>query len=387
MPRFEVLPRPRHVKIAPRLAFILVAMTLCTSLGFASEKQDSVTLLIHSNGMVTQYRAYPEAAIKLLFLSGDAILEPDSSPENWKTLASPILNKIQTGRVYDTQRRFNVMAVTFGKQLFVFDALFGSDNAVTMSQLIRATGAGPRDRAEALDLAKLYLALSYYRRADPDRIVACPESNSTEQNGIGFSGRIGVPDSPQVVQDGATYTVNFYAVDPSGMSSIKVCHWQLDIGPENLDARLSAHHEEFRQSYSEAPSQTTQTTKKPQFSRSIMANGFTDDGATTDIQTWASSDGPGVARIHFYYKSHEKAEKRMQNYLLNAVAVIEVRPWLDSQGKSVGTQALVIRINDSDPGLIASEISEDAGSVLEISCSSLGNLLAALNRDLPDWKH
>lgn len=185
--------------------------------------------------------------------------------------------------MYDAQRRFNVTAVSFRDQLFIFDELFGGHNAVTMSQLIRATGSGPRDSAEAFDLAKLYLTLSYYRLSDPDRIIASKGSNSTEQNGRSFSEMIGVPHSPQVVQDGATYTVDLYSIDPPGMSSTKTSHWQFNIGPENLDARLSAHHEEFRESYSKAPSETTQTTRKIQFSRSMMANGFTDDGATTDI--------------------------------------------------------------------------------------------------------
>jgi hypothetical protein len=41
----------------------------------------------------------------------------------------------------------------------------------------------------------------------------------------------------------------------------------------------------------------------------------------------------------------------------------------------------MIRINDSGNVLIASQISEDESSVLEISCASLSNLLAAVAPD------
>lgn len=118
----------------------------------------------------------------------------------------------------------------------------------------------------------------------------------------------------------------------------------------------------------------------------MMANGFTDDGATTDLQLWDSSDGPGLQRTYYYYKSGEQAEKRMQDFMQNAIAIIETRPWLDSQGKSVGTQALMIRVNDSEKTLMASEISKDESSILEISCESLTNLIAALSHEIPGWK-
>ena len=85
---------------------------------------------------------------------------------------------------------------------------------------------------------------------------------------------------------------------------------------------------------------------KISFSPKIMANGSGDDGATLDIQSWESSDGPDVGRTHYYYKSHEGAEKRMQDFLQKAVAIIEKRPWLDSDGKTVGTQALVIMVDE-----------------------------------------
>lgn len=387
-----MLSHPNNLSVALRLAVVLFALTFCSSWVCASKEQGSVTIKIYrENGTVAHYRAYPENAVKLLFPKSEAVIEPEESPKKWQPSSVTILKKIQTVRVSDTERRFNVMGATFGDQLFIFDGIFSDNNSVTMSLLIRATASGPRNKAEALDLAKLYLTLSYYRFADPDRFVAYKASDSTKKNNLGnsrsVSDIIGISHSPQVVQKGATYALDFYSYDDSGVIPTKVSHWQINVSPDTLEERLSAHHEGFHQQYSKATSETTQTTGKIKFSPSIMADGFTDDGAITDIQSWASSDGPGVQRTHFYYKSHEKADKRMQDYLHNAVAIIETRPWLDSQGKSVGTQALVIRITDSEKALIASEIFEDESSVLEISCFSLGNLLAVLHRELPDWKH
>jgi len=374
-------PRPHNLSVAPRLAIVVFAVTFCSSGVFASAELGSVTLKIHrDDGTFTQYRAYSERAVKLLFPAGEATFEPVVSPEKWKISSATILKKIQTVRVSDRNRGFNVMGVTFGDQLFIFDGILSGSNSVTMSQLMHATASSPRDEAEALEFAKLYLALSYYRLADPDQFVAYKGSDSTKQNGRSFSDMIGVSHSPQIVQDGATYSVDFYSYDPPGVST-RVSHWQIDVGPENLEERLSAHHEEFRQLHSNVASEATNNVGEIKFSLSSMADGFTDDGARTDIQSWASSDGPGVVRIHFYYKSHEKAEKRMHDYVLNAVAIIETRPWLDSHGRSVGTQALMIRINDSGNVLIASQISEDESSVLEISCASLSNLLAAVAPD------
>jgi hypothetical protein len=113
-----------------------------------------------------------------------------------------------------------------------------------------------------------------------------------------------------------------------------------------------------------------------------MGNGFTSDGAETDIQNWDSSDGPGVQRIHYYYESHEKAERRMQDFLQNAVAIVDNRPWRSSGGSIVGTQARVITMSYGK--LVASQLYEDETSVLEFSCATLDNLAAALDLEPPN---
>ncbi len=377
-----------NLNTTEKLPLALLVLAFCSLQITASEASGSVTMKIRlGDGTVAQYHAFPESAIKLLFPTGEAALEPNVSVENWKPASSPILKKIQAVSVRDATGRFSVVGVTFGDQLFVFDGVFSSENSVAMSALIRATNSSPRDEGQALGLAKLYLALAYYRLEDPDRFVAQRTTDSAtkdaSESAKTYSDMIGVSHSPQAIQQGHGFKVDFYAFDPREVVPRRVNHWQIIIGGGNLEERLSAHNEGFHEPYLKEEADSANTAKKPRFTAKMMANGATDDGATTDLQYWTSSDGPGIQRTHYYYNSHELAEKRMQNILQNSVAIMETRPWLDTDGRSVGTQALVIRIAYGEQTLMASQVAKDETSVLEISCSSLSNLLAAVGRELP----
>jgi hypothetical protein len=383
-----MLPHRHNLTIVARLVIGLCFVTLCDSQVFASEKPRFVMLKIHGDdGAVAQYRAYPESEVKLLFPTGEAVLEPDASSEKWRAPSADILKKIHTAKVFDLKRRFNVVGVAFGDELFIFDEVFAGENSVAMSQLMRVTGAAPQNGAAALDLVKFYLALAHYRLEDPARFMAHKNSESEKkhaaENTRSFADMIGLSHSPEAVRVGATYRVDFFTYDAPGVSE-KISHWKIDVGAESLKERLSEHHVGFHERYSKGSSETTRSKGQIHFSVAMMGDGFTEDGAKTDIQFWEASDGPGVGRTHYYYKSHEAAEKRMQEVLEKAIATIETRPWLDSDGKTVGTEALVIRINDDKKMLYASQLFEDETSVLELSCVSLGNLMAVQGRDLQD---
>jgi len=370
-----------------KLAFVVCLTLLCVLQAFPSNEPSSVTLKIRGNdGEVKLYRGYPETVVKLLFPAGEAIFVPDSKPQNWRLSHAPILKKVVFGRVYDTKRRFNVFGASFGERLFIFDKVFGSENSVTMSQFIRATGSDPSDEAEALVLAKLYLALSYYRLENPSGFIAHKSSYSANTNGSeNQSSNSEVNDIlqlPKVVRQGGTFSVEFYAYDSPGFPQSGASHWQISIGPGNLEERLSAHHDDFYGRFPKAASDKARAQRRINFAVTTMGNGFTSDGAETDIQNWDSSDGPGVQRIHYYYKSHEKAERRMQDFLQNAVATVDNRPWRSSGGSIVGTQARVITMSYGK--LVASQLYEDETSVLEFSCATLDNLAAALDLEPPN---
>ena len=185
----QLLSRRQNANLACKLAFVALVVTLYCPTVFACQESSSATLEIRrDDGTVVRYRAFPESAVKMLFPTGKALFEPDSSPREWKNSPSPILKKIQTGKLYDRARRFNVVGVTFGGQLFIFDELFGSANSVVMSRLLRATGAGPSDPAGALALAKLYLSLSYYRLEDPARFIVSKSNDALAKNATENSG-------------------------------------------------------------------------------------------------------------------------------------------------------------------------------------------------------
>ncbi len=380
----QMLWSPRNASVAFKLTFAVMVLALCSPLVFASQQPSSSTLEIcQDDGTVLRYQAFPESAAKMLFPTGKALFERDSSPGGWKNSPSVILKKIKTGKLYDTGRRFSVVGVTFGEQLFIFDELFGSANSVVMSQLLRATSAAPSDNAAAVALVGFYLSLSYYRLEDPTRFVVYKLSDALKKNateGARLSNPIPLPHPPLVVQVGANYKVEMYTYDTPELAPERISKWQFRIGPTNLVERLSAHHEEFVEYYSKVPRARAYRQGDVRFSPDMMADGITDDGAITDIQSWAASDGPGVDREHFYYPSHELAERRMQGYLRNAVAIIKTQPWLDSAGKVVGTEALVIETNDNNKTLLASDLFKDEKSVLKLTCRGLSNLIVAQDR-------
>ena len=134
---------------------------------------------------------------------------------------------------------------------------------------------------------------------------------------------------------------------------------------------------------SEGDIEKTAGNKRVTFHVDLMANGHTDDGAVTDIQVWSASDGPGISRIHYYYPSREKAEKRVEDFLQNALGVLQNTPWKNGEARTSGAEAIVIRVNEDKRSLYASHLYLNEASVLELSCPCLRNVLAGRSIDDP----
>jgi hypothetical protein len=327
----------------------------------------------------------------MLFPSAEAWLEREVSPDKWGLSASPILNKIRLLRVSDMQRRFTVTGVSVGEQLFIFDELFCSDNSEVMGELIRAARSAPHDDAEALDLAKLYLTLSYYQLDDPARFVAIrgskPRQKDDSESPRTFSDGIGVSHSPQVSHGEGAYSVDLYTFSKLGVTGGPVTHWKMDLASSRFDEQMAAQH---RGPQKLPPKDTTQKNdgeKGIKFMVDIMANGFTNDGAETDIQSWSASDGPGLSRVHYYYHAHQNAEKLFQDFLQNAVAVLDTGPWKFEDGRVAGNQALVVSPDKDKNSLSATQLYEDDTSVIAITCSCLSNLLASQRKNHTSNQH
>ena len=292
----EMLTHSSSLKIIAMLALMLSGLS--TSPVVATDEAGFSTLIIHlEDGTVASYSAYPGSTAKLLFPSGEATLEQDSIEGKWSSPRTGILKTIQTFRVSDRNRRFNAFGVTWGERLFIFDGVFAAHNAVTMSQLIRATDSAPRDETQALSLVEFYVALSYYRLEDPSRFVAVG-SDGSPKNGVfgdgkNISAMMGISHSPQVTRDGANYTVDFYAFEPREVTPTRVNRWRITVGPEGLEEHLCAHNESFGDKENSATGAKGKPNGKVRFKLMSMGNGSTKDGATTDIQIWAASDGSG----------------------------------------------------------------------------------------------
>jgi hypothetical protein len=372
------------MKMLSKVAFfscIVVAWAFPT---VAIQVPDSGVLNVRrDDGTIQQYETYPKTAVTLLFPGDEAILDRDAAPESWPNLPASLLRKVQFVRVGDAPRRFALAGIVYGDRLFIFSELFCGENPSVMSQLIHLTATTPQSPEEALGLSKLYVSLSYYILEDPARFVVSRIGDIPDQSWH-------MPDEsvddvrdvlhpPRATSDGSGYRVELFATDV-GMA--RVHRWQMYIGVAGFRSvtdqviypnykptvGLFSHHQSDPE---------TGEDKKVEFEVVIMANGSTADGATTDIQHWVASNGPGVKRTHYYYKSPANAEALMQKLLQEAVAVFETGPWLDSEGKVAGKRAVVILANTDAKALYAARLFENDASVLKLACSCLRNLSAA----------
>lgn len=373
----------RSLRSVPRAAFLSCIVAAWTLPTIAFQESDSSLLRVHpDNGSVQQYDTSPKVAVSLLFPSGDAIIDRDTAHESLPILPAS-LKTIQLVRVRDALRRFTIAGVIYGSHLFVFDKLFCGENAMVMSQLVRVTAAAPRNPEEAIGLAKLFLSLSYYTLEDPARFVVSKIGDIPNQDSH-------LPDetvddirdvlfAPRATIDGSGYKVELFSAD---IALPRVHRWQMNIGAAGLqavsDQVIYPDHQSMADLFSHEKSDVAKANgDKVKFKLTIMADGRTADGARTDIQTWAASNGPGIRRIHYYYESSAKAEALMQEFLHDAIAVIETGSWLDSQGKIGGKRAVVILADTDTKALSAARLFESDPSVLEVSSACLYNLSAS----------
>jgi hypothetical protein len=350
----------------------------------ASADVPFVSLRLHKNeSEVSLYRAYPEARVNMLFPSSEAWLEAEDDPRNLGLSASPIIERFRIFRLGDARHRFAVVAASVDGQLFVFDELYCRDNSPVMRQLIRVTHSAPHTKGEALDLVKLYLTLSYYRLDAPVKFVASRGSTlqheGSSEDVAPFSDSIGVSHSPKIVLVRGVYTVDLFTFSKLGPAVGPVTHWRFRLSDSGFDEQMAAQHKGPEKPSTDETALPNKDEKDIKFKVDLMANGSTNDGATTDLQLWSASDGPTVSRTHYYYNSHEGAEKLMQDRLRNALAVLENSPSKNGDGENSGKQALIVWIDKDKKSLFASQLYEDERSVLEYSCSCLRSLL--LSRD------
>jgi hypothetical protein len=254
-----------------------------------------------------------------------------------------------------------------------------------MNSYLHATGSYPKTPDQALLVTQLYLSLVNYDLADPthfviSRIEDVPKDPIPYPND-NLDDIRDIVHPPQVSGTGPEFGVRIFTRE---LGRTRVHQWELKFGEAGIhnvsDGIEYPNGKWLRERFAQIRTADGNASGEAvHFVNTIMANGFTDDGAETDIQNFAASDGPDVQRIHFYYKSHEKAEHRMEEFMKDFVAVIDEGPWVNSSGASVGKRTTVILIDWDKKHLVAAKLFEDEKTVLELESSCLRNLLATGN--------
>lgn len=362
----------------------LLCLTLALALpGFALDEPASQGLDLRlPDGSVRRYTAFPASTVKLLFPEGVALLDREESQSDWGPSLAPWLKRVKLVKVSDTQRRFTIAGVIYAQQLFTFDELFCGDNLGVMSKLMQATQLFPRTADEALDVAKLYLSLTYYGFQHPARFVVSSADDIPPPK-VTFPGESRdilnrILHSPLVTSAGPEYNTELFAAD---LDMRWIHRWRITFGEGGIhnvsDQKVYPYSEEMTEFYAHLEKSAVMASEENiQLSHCcFMANGYTKDGAETDIQLLAASNGPFVGRTHYYYKTREKADQLMQGMLGEAVAVIESGPWLDADGKKAGQRATLV-LAGPDQTLSAVLLLKKDDNVLEFSSGCLRNLLA-----------
>jgi hypothetical protein len=368
--------------LATFLPFVFVCSVSATTFPEAESKPMNIRL---NDGIRKQFRVFPKKMADLLFPSGDAALSSIPIYGNWLASKSYSFLNIEVAALSDTRNRFKINVLVHDDQVFAFGLLFWDEDPGVMNSYLRATGACPQTTDQALLLTQLYLSLVNYDLVDPSRFVISRiedvPKETVQMPNESLQDIKDIVQPPRLIGTGPDFMAEIFTHD---MDATRVHKWTMRVGASGVsevaDEMEYPDHKAEREQFAKIKTKAADPDgTKIFFVIEIMGNGFTEDGAQTDIQVFAASDGPGVQRIHFYYKSQEKAEHRMEEFMKDSVAIIDEGPWINSSGASVGKRTTVILIDRDKKHLVAAKLFEDEKSVLELESFCLRNLLATGN--------
>jgi WD40 repeat protein len=355
------------------------AVVVCLAPGFCSVfgVAQPGPRLIHLGHADQQFIASPENMAKVFFPKGEAILEQEPMPADWKGSSLPLFKKIKVVKISDTQGRFALGGVLYDKKIFLFDELFCGENPLIMSQLMQATATTPKNSDEALALARFYLSLSYYHRQSVDRFVVSSIDEYKDSAALleKMSSEVQrMLHAPSAVPKGVGYEVELFS---SAAGKDGIHRWRMTIkagGLENVsDQMVFPKYEQFRDLYARAEKNPGEI----ELQTALLGSGRSEDGAMMGFGIYGASNGPAVRRDSYYYETEEKAETHFQRSLAEAVAVIDNGPWLDSDGQVAGKRATLIEAN-ADKILWAVQLIQERSTVIEFSSHCLRNVLAVV---------
>jgi hypothetical protein len=280
-------------------------------------------------------------------------------------------------------------AVIYKDRVYVGSELFCDENISAFNMLLRTMGANVDSSEKAMQVAKFYLQLGYYRLEEPGKYVVStflqlpPEKvNFPGQNTKELQDAI---HPPVVSRDGDGYKVEIVTEDVDA-GFVLLYHWSIDI----VDSQIKSSEEEvafpsrLRYRTGEAPSDRFGGTFASPLTALRFQLGYISDGNTPDnkdlglnVSTYGfnTSDGPQVIRSAYHFNSTERAVKEFIDHLDATSQILEQGKWADEAGNVVGERALVFYSTDGGRRLSAAVLLRRDTRFFEVSSSCLHNLL------------
>ena len=340
------------------------------------------------------------SAAQVLFPSSKVLLGKINARVNLPSLGSGLIENVQFVTVTarpafqrskaaakkHLQNLPRITAAAYDNKIFLLNELFCGENTAVFNALLRSLGANVDSAEKALEAAKFYLQLAYYRFDDLNDFIASSFASLPSKQ-IEFPGQ-SVPEirsavhPPVVTRDGNTYKADLITYDHDA-AFVVLHHWSMTILHSQItDAReevLVPQHMSYR--VGEPPSNSITTPVSPasnlRFRLSLMADGKTPDSKELNVSTYAftTSDGPQVIRSVCYFKSLKRSLTEMHNQLQRASQILEQGKWTDENGSVLGERALVVNSVKGSNRLEASVLLRRDSRFFEISSSCLRNAL------------
>ena len=300
----------------------------------------------------------------------------------------------QTPKGGSTEQRENslvpsarITAVVYNDKIYVANELFCDENISVINGLLRSSGVNVDSPEKAMQGARFYLQLGYYRLEDPEEFIVSTFSGLSAKQ-IEFPGQDtkeiqSVIHPPTASRDSDAYKIEIVTREKDA-ALVELHRWSIRI----LGSQISEVHEEalipkhmhYREG--EAPSDSMNgTLASPvstlRFQLAIMADGKTSDsnGLNVSTYTFNTSNGPPVRRSAYRFESRERAMKEFDSQLHRAGQVIEKGKWTDEHGNVLGERALVLYSSETSGKLGASVLLRRDTRFFAVSSSCLRNSL------------
>lgn len=343
-------------------------------------------------GSARKLHLIPPSA-KLLFPRSTAFLELRDVVFKLPVADGTLLRNLQfvTVRSYSPRNpgasSARITAVLYSGTIYLVNELLCDDNVSVINGILRSVKASVATPEEAMQVARFFLQVGYYRFADPDKFITSTVADlpATQVEFPGQDARAiqNAIRPPAATGDGNTFKVEVVTNDGDS-PFVLLHHWSIKIRDSQI---VDANDEVLyptRMHYwpGEAAGDSLRgTLASPsstlRFQLSLMSDGMTSDSEALNVSTYTfnASDGPPVARAAYSFDSTERSTRELDSQLHRASQIIERANWTDALGNVLGDRALVLYSDQGTNRIRASVLLRRGTRFFEISSSCLRNSL------------